>query len=104
MIRRYDVFPNPIRAGRADKPYLICLQHHFLEHLGSRIMASLVRKRAIETQWRLYPPMNLLDQTFYFDPTDLSTIPTRFLKTPIANLEAESFRIAAALDLVFTGV
>ena len=44
------------------------------------------------------------DKPFYFDPTDLITLPVRVLRNPVANLAADGFRIAAALDLVFTGV
>ncbi|HEY2034976.1 MAG TPA: CcdB family protein [Rhizomicrobium sp.] len=104
MIRQFDVVQNPLRAAREQKPYLVCVQHHFLDEMNTRVVAPLVPQKAVRDQPRLYPAVQIEGKTLYFDPTELITLPSRILKNPIANLEAESFRITAALDLVFTGV
>ncbi|MDE3114713.1 MAG: CcdB family protein [Pseudomonadota bacterium] len=43
-------------------------------------------------------------QTYYFDPTDSTTLPLARLRDPVANLQSERDKIVAALDLVFTGI
>lgn len=103
MTRQLDVFPNPLRK-REDKPFVICIQHHFLNHLNSRVVAPLVTKRAVHDETRLYPALPVRRQILYFDPTDLISLPARLLRKPMANLESERYRIMAALDLVLTGI
>jgi len=103
MTRQFDVFPNPLRKNQ-DKPFVVCIQHHFLNHLNVRVVAPLVTKRAVQDQTRLYPAIPLGRQVLYFDPTDLISLPARLLRKPVANLESERYRIMAALDLVLTGL
>lgn len=105
MIRQHDVFRNPLRAARDAKPFVVNVQHHLIDRLGTRIVAPLVPWRAVADQPRLYPAIRLVGQCIlYFDPTDLMTVPLRLLRDPVANLEADRDRIVAALDLVFTGI
>ena len=104
MIRQFDVFPNPLRDDRKEKPFVLNVQHYLLDHLGTRITGPLLTKRSVKETSRLHPQVTVAGDVLYFDPTDLVPMPLRFLKKPIASLESESFRIIAALDLVFTGV
>jgi toxin CcdB len=104
MIRQFDVFPNPLRDDRKEKPFVVNVQHYLLDHLATRITGPLIVRRSVHEPSRIYPQVTVAEDILYFDPTDLVPMPLRFLKNPIANLEAESFRIIAALDLVFTGV
>ncbi|HEX4304158.1 MAG TPA: CcdB family protein [Rhizomicrobium sp.] len=103
-IRQFDVVANPLRAQRADKPYLVCIQHGLLGHLSSRIVAPLVTSQIIREPSRLHPSIAVGAAKLFFDPTDLLTLPIRLLKAPVANVEGERDRIVAALDLVFTGI
>ncbi|MEI9885174.1 MAG: CcdB family protein [Rhizomicrobium sp.] len=103
-IRQLDVVRNPIRAARDVKPFLVCLQHHLLDHLSTRVLAVLAVKPESGERSRLYPAVRIESDILYFNPTDLMTLPVRLLGKPIANLEAERDRIIAALDMVFTGI
>lgn len=103
MIRQFDVCGNML-AGREDKPYLVCIQHHRLDHLQTRILAPLISGRTIEDDIRLHPAFRIGGKTVYLDPTDLVTLPVRRLGVAIDNLEADRDKIIAALDLVFTGI
>jgi len=103
-IRQLDVVQNPLRAARGDKPYLVCVQHHALDHLNTRVMVPLVTSRLVSEASRLQPAIKFEEATLYFDPTEILTVPIRLMKSPIASLAAERDRIVAALDLVFTGV
>jgi hypothetical protein len=104
MIRQFDVFPNPFRAGRADRPYLIWVQHRFLDAAASRLVAPLSIERAFNHWPRLNPELLVLGQRLFLVPTDLASLSPKHLRAPVANLESDRDRIVAALDLVFTGV
>lgn len=100
----FDVVPNPMQQARKARPFYVCVQHRLLDHLRTRIMAPLLNANGDQQQSRLYPLLNVGDRMVILDPTDLVTMEVRHLGQPIANLASESFRIVAALDLVFTGV
>jgi len=67
-------------------------------------MATLTTERVDQSLPRLHPKFEIAGRMLYLLPQELLTLPLRVLKNPVANLEAESFRITAALDLVLTGV
>jgi toxin CcdB len=102
-IRQFDVVSNPTRSGKGRIPFLINLQHHHLDHLKTRLVAGLISGLPCEPS-RLNPMFNIDGNDVFFDPTDIAAIDMRFLKNPVANLASDTFRITAALDLVFTGV
>jgi toxin CcdB len=102
-VRQFDVVPNPARSGKGRIPFLICLQHRHLDHLKTRLVAGLISGLPHETS-RLNPMFVVGGQTVFLDPTDIAAVDMKLLKEPVANLLSESFRITAALDLVFTGV
>jgi toxin CcdB len=99
----FDVIANPVRHGREAIPFYVCVQHAMLDHLRTRVMAPLQPVGSHQPS-RLYPHLNVAGQKVFLNPTDLVTMEVRHLGQPIANLKADSFRITAALDLVFTGV
>lgn len=104
MIRQFDVFDNPIKGARAERPYLIVLQHDLLGDLATRILAPLARQTSNHLVARLNPSLMIGAQKLHLLPADLVTLPVNYLRDPIANLEFERARIVAALDLVFTGI
>jgi len=103
-IRQFDAVKNPLRAARADKPYLVCVQHPLLDHLNSRVMVPLATTRVVPVASRMQPAIRLGQDILFFDPTEILTLPIQLLRPAIANLAAERDKIVAALDLVFTGV
>ncbi|HSC18758.1 MAG TPA: CcdB family protein [Rhizomicrobium sp.] len=104
MIRQFDVFRNPIRSGREDRPYVVSLQHSHLDELRSRVVAPLVRERVIKPGARLTPRVTVRDEPLHFLPTELVTLSTKYLQTPIANLEEYRRQIVDALDMMFLGI
>lgn len=103
MTHQFDVVINPLRSRRADVPYLLCVQHHLLDHLTTRLIAPLRSEKPAAPN-RLCPALKVDRDTVFLDPTDLYAAPVRMLGDPIANLDADRDRIVAALDLVFTGI
>lgn len=103
MIRQFDVFRNPVRTGRDDRPYVVNLQHRHLDDLRTRMVAPLVKERLIEPGTRLTPRVVVADEALYFLPTEMVTLSARYLQTPIANVEEYRRQIVEAIDLLFWG-
>jgi len=104
MIRQFDVFRNPLKAGREQRPYVITIQHPFLDDLPTRVVVPLVTRTAITVQGRLNPAFRILGQEVHLSPTEPLSLSLRYLRNPVINLDADRDRIVAALDLVFTGI
>ena|SRR5579872_954463 len=104
MIRQFDVFPSPVRSERAERPYVLVLQHKIFSAANSRALASLVVSNDSTFPERAMPGLRVRGRLYYLLATDLFTLPTKYLHTAVANLESDRDRIIAALDLVFTGI
>jgi len=104
MIRQFDVVPNPIKAERVRRPYVVNVQHDHLGQEGKYVFASLAIPDVTKPVPRLNPAVNVLGQQLLLLPNDLFTLSVRQISPPVANVESERDRIIAALDLVFTGV
>ena len=104
MIQQFDVVLNPIRAVRVERPYLISIQHKFLDAAESRLLAPLAIEGAFAHWPRLNPDVEVHGRRLYFVPTDLIALPLKMLGKAVANLEADRHRIVPALNLVFTGI
>jgi len=104
MIRQFDVFRNPIRTGREDRPYVVSLQHSHLDELRSRVVAPLVCERIIRPGERLTPRVIVRNEPLYLLPTEIVTLATKYLQTPITNLEDDRCQIVDALDMMFLGI
>jgi toxin CcdB len=104
MIHQFDVYPNPSKRGRQERPYVIVLQTDRLTSMHTRLVAPLVALSEMNPAPRLNPPFKIEGMTVYFHPAEIAPVPVRLLRIPVANLESERFRIIAAIDLVFTDV
>ena len=103
MIRQFDVFPNPLRRGKEERPYLIVVQSDRFA-MTSRVCAPLVAERFLRPDGRLNPVFIVAGEKCYLHPVELITLPIHVLRSPVINLESDRYRIIAALDLVFTGI
>lgn len=104
MIRQFDVFRNPLKAGREQRPFVVIIQHVFFDDLPTRVVVPLVLGTAIHMQPRLNPVFKVLGRSVHLSPTEPFALSLRHLSNPIANLAATRDHIVAALDLVFTGI
>jgi toxin CcdB len=104
MIRQFDVFANPFRGGRQDRPYVISIQHGSLDYLPTRLVVPLVIPEAFGVLPRLMPMLKVRGAELYLSPAEIVATPIRLLQHPIENLESKRAHIIAALDLVFTGI
>ena len=104
MTRQFDVYRNPLRGGREERPFVVVIQHDFLADRPSRVVVPLVVARAMQPERRMNPLLEVLDQSYYLSPTETVTLPVRQLREQVDNLGRERDRIVAALDMLFTGV
>jgi len=104
MSRQFDVYSNPLKWGRGDRPFIIIVQHSFFDEYPTRIVAPLVIVAAIRPRPRLNPMVTVDGRDLHFSPTELATISLKHLRNPVTNLESDRDKLIAALDLVFTGI
>lgn len=104
MIRQFDVFRNPLKGGHRDRPYIVVVQHAFFDDQPTRIIVPLVLASAVRPQPRLNPAVTVEGTALYFSPTEMFSLSYNFLRTKVANLEADRDKLIAAIDLVFTGI
>jgi toxin CcdB len=102
-IQQFDVFASPFRKDRAERPYYVVVQSdQYQTH--SRISMPFIAEQFLQPMGRLNPRFELEGKACFLHPIELISLPVALLRTKIGNLEADRYRIVAALDLVFTGV
>jgi hypothetical protein len=104
MTRQFDVYRNPLRGSREERPFVVVIQHDFLSDRPSRVVVPLVIASAIRPERRLNPLIEVLGTSYYLSPTETVTLPLRQLREQVDNLIRERDRIVVALDYLFTGV
>jgi toxin CcdB len=104
MIRQFDVYRNPSKTDRAQRPFVVAVQHVLFDDLPTRVVVPLVLGTAIAMLPRLNPAFKIMGETVHLSPTEPFPLSLRFLRGAVANLDADRDRIVAALDLVFTGI
>ena len=101
---KYDVFPNTGTHAQTT-PYLLDVQSDLLDGVESRVVIPLRRMQnfpsANKRPERLLPTLQIGDESFLLDVPQMSAVPMRILKHPVASLASEHERIAAALDFLF---
>lgn len=102
-MRQFDVFANP--GAARDRPYVIVLQHDWLDSLNSVVVAPLVRAAGRTPSPRLTPVVEIDGAQFLLSIAELAAIDRRRLgEKPVCNLETDRYRILGAIDLLFTAV
>ena len=104
MTRQFDVYRNPLRGSREERPFVVIVQHDFLSDRPSRVVVPFVVTRAIVPIRRLNPLIELLGTAYYLSPTETITVPLRHLREAVDNLVRERDKIVAALDMLSTGI
>jgi toxin CcdB len=104
MSRQFDVFRNPSRVGAQGRPFIVLVQTNYFRDASTRVVVPLIMPAGVRPEGRLNPVIEIAGRKFYFQPIEITTIPTRLLRQPVASLEKYRYQIIAALDLVFTGI
>ncbi|WP_339801956.1 CcdB family protein [uncultured Marinobacter sp.] len=99
---QFDVYPNPGKASQAHYPYLVDVQGD----LATRIVIPLGKRSAFgdESMQGLTPEITFGDQELLLITPQISSVPEKYLKTPIGSLSHFRDQIVGALDLAITGI
>jgi toxin CcdB len=99
---RFDVYRHPDNALRKSTPYLVDLQNNYISGLDTRVVVPLRHAKLFGPPMRgLNPQFDIDGVPVVLDMSALAAIPTTELRTPIANLHAQSNLIVDALDTLF---
>jgi toxin CcdB len=104
VVSQFDVFENPDPETAEAHPYFVVLQADRLTELNTRIVAPLIALKTVPGFERLMPLVSVKNKNLVIDVTNVGVFPVKLIPKPIANLEAERYRIVGALDLIFTGI
>ncbi len=103
MIRQFDVFDNPSDRLRAQVPFVVAIQSHFLDALRTTIVAPLFRVEVMPPERGVILPVTFQDQPLALNVALLANIETRLLLRPRGNLLEYEMEIRRAIDRVLTG-
>ena len=102
--RQFDVFDNPDPGTSKFHPYLIVLQSNAVFGIDTCVVAPLISPKAIKFFESLLPEVTVAGRRYVIAVPDMAAIPVAEIGEAVANLEAERYRILAAIDLLFTGI
>lgn len=101
---QFEVFQNPNRAGRAEAPYVVVVQHDATIGAQTVVVAPLVRRVDVSTDDRLVVPAIVGGEAFVVLLASMSAIAKRGLQTPVAAVPELSERLPRAIDALFLGL
>lgn len=102
-MRQYDVYRNPNTRRRKAMPFLVVLQADVVAETDSVIVAALAPLE-MQSPSRLYPEFEVEGYSYTLLTPDLASVPREALVDRVGSLASEWPRIAAAIEVLFTGV
>jgi toxin CcdB len=102
---QFDVYPNPNPATRKSIPYLLDVQADLLDAMATRVVVPLVLAEVMgQGVKQLNPHFKIKGVALVMSTAELAGVSVRTLGEKVASLKARRDEIAAALDLLFTGI
>ena len=96
---KYDVFPNPSGDG-----FLLDVQSDLLNDLNTRVVVPLLpTASAPKPATRLNPAFDINGESVVMVTQFMAAVPVGMLASSIANIEAASDKITAAVDMLMQG-
>ena len=102
-MRQFDVFPNPSPRARAEIPYVVTLQSHFLSNCPTQLVAPLIIADAHSAYSEVSVQVKVMGSDFSLTLTELSSLKVSLLREAIGSLTTYEDDIRRALDRLFTG-
>lgn len=99
---KYDVYS--LGAESVSGGYVVDVQTDLLHHIDTRMVVPLVAKKTYRVSASRLNPVFAINETDYVLLTQsMSSVPTKILNQPVANLSAHFDEITNALDMLFQG-
>ncbi|MFN4353608.1 CcdB family protein [Parvibaculum sp.] len=101
-----DIHANPEPRTRGAMPFVIEIQANLLTDLNTRLVAPLAPARLYRGAIpRLNPVIEIAGEPHVLITHQMAALPARLLAAPpVANAEAHSYDIIAAVDFLVTGI
>ncbi len=96
---QFDVF----LGDEADALLLDC-QANTLRHFDTRLVVPLMRADATRQADRLHPIFEIDGRRMVMVTQLASAVPTKLLRTQVANLDEHRYTITSAIDVLTAGV
>jgi toxin CcdB len=103
---QFDLFQNPSKRNRDQFPYLVDIQHPFIDEIATRIVIPLGRLHFFrnESMTRLTPEVEYEGEQFILVTPQIASVPVSILKNKVGSLAHIRSEIIAALDFAITGI
>jgi len=103
VTRQFEVFQNPAQHSRANAPFVIVLQSHYLDAIDTVVVAPLIRPNLLEPDGVLSLLIDLDGEIFTAAIALLTNMDTKRLSSVVGDLHHYEDDIRRALDRLFTG-
>jgi toxin CcdB len=103
---RYDVYPNPVAALRADFPCVMEIQSDRLYTFAERVCIPLATPQAFPGMTdRLNPRVEVIgfDEPLHVHPLGITVFLQRELRGKIDNLQRQALSIDSAVEFLLRG-
>jgi toxin CcdB len=103
---RYDIYPNPVAALRADFPCVMEIQSDRLYTFAERVCIPLAAPQAFPGMTeRLNPALEVLgfDEPLHLHPLGITVFLQRELRDKIDNLQRQALHIDSSVEFLLRG-
>lgn len=103
---QFDIYPNPNAAQRQIFPFVVQLQHDFLDSLPTRLVVPLQRARVPADAFprRLTETVRVEGEALYIAVHLAAALPSKLLRSPAASAHDQQSVLRDALDALVSGV
>jgi toxin CcdB len=100
---QFDVYRNPRLSSEAK--LLLDIQHDLLQDLETRVVVPLISAALFkQTSQTLHPILTVMNSSYVMLTHRLAAVQCQELGALVTNLSESSFKIGAAVDLLWSGV
>jgi len=105
-VAQFDLYKNPSKASRKAYPFILDIQCELIDNIATRIVVplALYSKFKNEEMRGLTPKVSFEDRDLLILIPQLTSMPSKLLKSPVGSLSYLRDEIISALDLAITGI
>jgi len=103
---QFDVYINPSKNTRQAYPYIVDIQSSLISEIATRIVIPLGKLSHFKNEQMkgLTPEISYEGEQLLLLTPQISSVPTKMLKSPVGTLSHFRDEIIAALDFAITGI
>lgn len=103
---QFDVHPNPSKTSKKYYPHLVDIQSHYISEIATRIVAPLGYASYFknEAMKKLTPEITYENEELLLLTPQISSMPSKLLKTPIGSLVYFREQVINSLDFAIAGI